>query len=631
MGKLGSPKSPHPHPANVDFLFGMRECPARCSEGLANNDHFSGRRVLGSDYHWCKNFLFGGVYGNNSMAAKQSNCKGVYGGKRHNWFHRQLRWFGFAIGLMGLFFWLDSLMFVDFNSANFRKSSVLEMNTSKDVRGNSSKEESSPLMYGRLLNLASTSLAQQEFGRVPSNSWKELSSRASVWKPCADVQRPEDQGTGSPKNSNGFILVSANGGLNQQRVAVCNAVAVASLLNASLVLPRFLYSSVWKDPSQFGDIYQEEHFINSLKDDISITKELPQQLRSIDLEAIGSVVTDADLDKEATPTDYMRLVLPILLQNGVVHLLGFGNRFGFDPLPPHLQKLRCKCNFHALKFVPKIQQVGSLLVRRIREYDSSRNRIDKELLGNFMPDNDSRRDNMSKGPSKYLALHLRFEVDMVAYSFCEFGGGEIERKELQAYRETHFPLLLQRLKGLKPVSPEELRISGRCPLTPEEAGILLAGLGFERPTYIYLAGSQIYDGKSRMKPFSSLYPNLVTKEDLLAPSELEPFRNFSSQLAALDFIACATADVFAMTDSGSQLSSLVSGFRTYFGGGHAPTLRPNKKRLSAILLDNDTIAWNSFQYRVTKMMEEGQRVHVRRFGQSIYRQPRSPECMCKAH
>ncbi|XP_021724049.1 uncharacterized protein At1g04910 isoform X5 [Chenopodium quinoa] len=501
----------------------------------------------------------------------------------------------------------------------------------KDVRGNSSKEESSPLMYGRLLNLASTSLAQQEFGRVPSNSWKELSSRASVWKPCADVQRPEDQGTGSPKNSNGFILVSANGGLNQQRVAVCNAVAVASLLNASLVLPRFLYSSVWKDPSQFGDIYQEEHFINSLKDDISITKELPQQLRSIDLEAIGSVVTDADLDKEATPTDYMRLVLPILLQNGVVHLLGFGNRFGFDPLPPHLQKLRCKCNFHALKFVPKIQQVGSLLVRRIREYDSSRNRIDKELLGNFMPDNDSRRDNMSKGPSKYLALHLRFEVDMVAYSFCEFGGGEIERKELQAYRETHFPLLLQRLKGLKPVSPEELRISGRCPLTPEEAGILLAGLGFERPTYIYLAGSQIYDGKSRMKPFSSLYPNLVTKEDLLAPSELEPFRNFSSQLAALDFIACATADVFAMTDSGSQLSSLVSGFRTYFGGGHAPTLRPNKKRLSAILLDNDTIAWNSFQYRVTKMMEEGQRVHVRRFGQSIYRQPRSPECMCKAH
>ena len=80
------------------------------------------------------------------------------------------------------------------------------------------------------------------------------------------------------------------------------------------------------------------------------------------------------------------------------------------------------------------------------------------------------------------------------------------------------------------MSPHELRISGRCPLTPEEAGLLLAGLGLERDTYIYLAGSQIYGGKTRMDPFTSLYPNLVTKEDLLTPSELEPFRNFSSQV-----------------------------------------------------------------------------------------------------
>ena len=101
------------------------------------------------------------------------------------------------------------------------------------------------------------------------------------------------------------------------------------------------------------------------------------------------------------------------------------------------------------------------------------------------------------------------------------------------------------------------------------------------------------------------------------------------QLAALDFIACATADVFAMTDSGSQLSSLVSGFRTYYGDGKAPNLRPNKKRLAAILSENETIEWNGFEERVKKMIEEGQRVRVRRFGRSIYRQPRCPQCMCK--
>jgi hypothetical protein len=97
--------------------------------------------------------------------------------------------------------------------------------------------------------------------------------------------------------------------------------------------------------------------------------------------------------------------------------------------------------------VPKIQQVGSLLVRRIRKYGAARSMLDKQLLGNFMLDNPSNKHDAAKGPTKYLALHLRFEVDMVAYSLCEFGGGENERKELQAYREIHFPLLIERLKN----------------------------------------------------------------------------------------------------------------------------------------------------------------------------------------
>lgn len=101
------------------------------------------------------------------------------------------------------------------------------------------------------------------------------------------------------------------------------------------------------------------------------------------------------------------------------------------------------------------------------------------------------------------------------------------------------------------------------------------------------------------------------------------------QLAALDFIACATADVFAMTDSGSQLSSLVSGYRIYYGGGHAPNLRPSKKRLAAILSQNSSIRWKSFEDKVRKMIEESQRIRVRAFGRSLYRLPRCKGCMCK--
>ncbi|KAI8568073.1 hypothetical protein RHMOL_Rhmol02G0169100 [Rhododendron molle] len=485
-------------------------------------------------------------------------------------------------------------------------------------------------MYDRLMNLASFTLAEKEFREDSTKFWKETYPEASIWRPCAD--RNSTTNLGKPKKSNGFILVSANGGLNQQRVAVCNAVAVASLLNATLVIPKFLYSNVWKDPSQFGDIYQLDHFTNNLKDDVNLVKELPSNLKSLNFEAIGSLITDADIPKEATPADYVKTVLPLLLKNRVVHLLGFGNRLGFDPLPFELQRLRCKCNFHALKFAPEIERVGSLLIKRIRKFDAARNMLDKQLLGNFMSNTPLKGKDAAVGDqSKYLALHLRFEVDMVAYSQCEFGGGEDEREELRVYRESHFPLLAERLEKSKPTSPTELRRLGKCPLTPEEAALVLAGLGFNRETFIYLAGSRIYGGQSRMQTLSSLYPNLVTKEDLLTHSELEPFRNFSSQLAALDFIACATADVFAMTDSGSQLSSLVSGFRTYYGGGHAPTLRPIKKRLAAILLENSTIAWDSFEERIQKMIEEGQRVGVRGNKKSIYRQPRCPECMCKYH
>lgn len=62
---------------------------------------------------------------------------------------------------------------------------------------------------------------------------------------------------------------------------------------------------------------------------------------------------------------------------------------------------------------------------------------------------------------------------------------------------------------------------------------MLAALGFKRKTHIFVAGSQIYGGQSRLAALTSLYPNLVTKEKLLSSTELEPFLNFSSQVIAL--------------------------------------------------------------------------------------------------
>ncbi|XP_042520203.1 O-fucosyltransferase 15-like [Macadamia integrifolia] len=543
------------------------------------------------------------------------------------WYRKRSTGLLVILGLLCFFFLMNWWMLLHLQDNGLTPSDGFVNGKSLSIHGGWSKlpkkRRPQKLLYARMLALAAHALAEGEEKSEPKDLWVEPLIPASAWTPCADQRNWEPC-----DGNNGYIIVTANGGINQQRVAVCNIVAIARLLNATLVVPKFLYSSVWRDVSQFSDIYQEEHFINYLKPDIRIVKELPVELQSLDLAAIGSIVTDVDIMKEAKPSFFLKHILPILLQNRVVHFLGFGNRLAFDPLPFQLQRLRCRCNFHALEFVPKIQEAGALIIQRLRQHKSHRGPLDHNLVGLLAEQKTLGRREPPSKPSRYLALHLRFEIDMVSHSLCDFGGGEEEREELEAYRAIHFPALTLLKKTTKLPSAAELRTEGKCPLTPEEAALMLAALGVNRKRHIFLAGAQIYGGKSRLRALTNLYPNLVTKESLLSPSEIEPFMNFSSQLAALDFIGCAAADAFAMTDSGSQLSSLVSGYRMYYGGGRMPTIRPNKRRLSSIFLKNSTIEWKEFEDRVRKAVKESKQVQERPIARSIYRHPRCRECMC---
>jgi len=79
-------------------------------------------------------------------------------------------------------------------------------------------------------------------------------------------------------------------------------------------------------------------------------------------------------------------------------------------------------------------------------------------------------------------------------------------------------------------SAELHRELGHCPLMPEESFLMLAALGFKRGTRIYLAGALMYGGEAKMAVLKNLYPNIVTKEDILTPEEIAPFRNHSSQV-----------------------------------------------------------------------------------------------------
>ncbi|WVZ79885.1 hypothetical protein U9M48_027411 [Paspalum notatum var. saurae] len=213
-----------------------------------------------------------------------------------------LRVFAAVVGLMGCVLLAASLAMSALHQLQFRNAAI-----SRNFRGLQElrqniviKEETEQIMHGRLLQMATSAVTKNGSESEDFALWEEPYKQARKWTPCAAKHSLVDEEPDD--DNNGFVLISANGGLNQQRVAVCNAVVVAALLNATLVLPKFLYSSVWKDTSQFGDIYQEDYFINYMKHDVRIVKELPQHLKSLDLEAIGSQVGEPQLCSETRDT-----------------------------------------------------------------------------------------------------------------------------------------------------------------------------------------------------------------------------------------------------------------------------------------------------------------------------------------
>ncbi|AQK81338.1 Auxin-independent growth promoter-like protein, mRNA [Zea mays] len=79
----------------------------------------------------------------------------------------------------------------------------------------------------------------------------------------------------SENETSGFIFIHAEGGLNQQRIAICNAVAIAKIMNATLILPVLKQDQIWKDQTKFEDIFDVDHFINYLKEDVHIVRDIP--------------------------------------------------------------------------------------------------------------------------------------------------------------------------------------------------------------------------------------------------------------------------------------------------------------------------------------------------------------------
>ncbi|CAN1288490.1 O-fucosyltransferase 31 [Linum perenne] len=393
----------------------------------------------------------------------------------------------------------------------------------------------------RHLSLLKSAVEREILNEESSDIWDPLTDQG--WKPCI---RSTDSPL--PETSEGYLQVFLDGGLNQQRMGICDAVAVAKMLNATLVIPHFEVNPVWKDSSSFMDIFDVDHFINVLKDDVAVVRELPDEYFWSTREYYAAAIRDTRI----------------------------------KTAPVH-----ASANWYLDNVLPYLRQTSDVIVKQ--------------------------------KPSKFVVLHLRFDKDMAAHSACDFGGGKAEKLALAKYRQA----IWQGRVLNSQFTDEELRYQGRCPLTPEEIGLVLAALGFDNTTRLYLASHKVYGGEARISTLRTLFPLMEDKKSLASSEERARIKQKASLLAAVDYYVGLQSDIFISASPGNMHNALV-GHRTY---NNAKTIRPRMALLGQLFL-NKNITWAEFRQEVVEGhgSRQGQ-MRLRKAKQSIYTYP-APDCMC---
>ncbi|CAI5478948.1 unnamed protein product [Closterium sp. Yama58-4] len=336
----------------------------------------------------------------------------------------------------------------------------------------------------------------------------------------------------------------------------------------------------------------------------------------IDLSSGGVDVSLGGVDLSLGRVDLFLRLVPLMRRVGLIHFHGFLNALASDPMPAHVQRLRCRCMFHALTFLPAVHATAQLAIQRLRSAAGALLRVQdnwmdgedeagKQGAGN--EDNQGKikeRERVEGQVESQVKIQVKNQVNGTS---GEYQGqerdeadkeAEEEAEQLRDIRRLLFPVLHAYEQQGRLNAPDWYRRIGRCPVAPEEAALVLAGMGVGRfrpvflvgvsaePCRLVLGGEGVeqerriraqqeeqlrgqgrrwFNGCRRLEAVRALFPSLWSIDTLLSPQEIAPYSHSPLLITALETIVAGESDLFLAADGSSQLAALVAGRRMYFG------------------------------------------------------------------